>query len=83
MQDGTVARGWYEVLYAALQPDCCSSPGCFPSPVRATLLRRRLELRWLFESFQRFVRRFVARLFGREFFWIEFVSCQLVRRFVR
>jgi hypothetical protein len=23
------------------------------------------------------------RLVGREFFWIEFVSCQLVRRIVR
>jgi hypothetical protein len=55
------------VLYVALQAGCCSPPIGFPSLIRATLLRRWVKLRGLFEQFFEF---FTQQLFQ----WIQFVE---------
>ena len=57
--------GWYEVLYAALQPLCCGSFSALIGHLRTTLIRRRRWFRRLQQrSFQRwrFSRRFLGRI---------------------
>jgi hypothetical protein len=65
------------VLYAALQRSGCGGLFILLGCLRTTFLGRRW---WLVG---RFLRRWLACVFGRREFFREFLSCRLVRRFLQ